>query len=104
MSDTMAKINRNIIGATVLVSLLLFVLLGTIIFTLAGIRSELMKQTAAVTADDRWEYDVIGIKDDEWTTKATALGEAGWEIVTARRASDSNDVFGYECIVRRKKS
>ena len=51
----------------------------------------------------RWEYDVVSIGDAEWHSKAQDLGSAGWEIVTARRASDSDGNFAYECIVKRPR-
>lgn len=49
----------------------------------------------------RWEYEVFVIGDAEWGTRALAIGESGWEIVTARRASDSSDNVAYECIAKR---
>lgn len=49
----------------------------------------------------RWEYDVVSIPDGAWNTKAQQLGNDGWEIVSARRASDAEDNFAYECIVKR---
>ena len=50
-----------------------------------------------------WEYDVVTIGDSEWDSVADKVGSQGWEIVSARRASDSNDNFAYECIVKRRK-
>ena len=52
----------------------------------------------------KWEYKVEAIPDLEWSTKANRLGKAGWEIVTARRAtsgSSYNTKVAYECIFKR---
>lgn len=50
-----------------------------------------------------WEYDVVTIGDDEWDSAADKVGSQGWEIVSARRASDARNNFAYECIVKRRK-
>lgn len=55
-----------------------------------------------LNADVTYEYDVIAIPDAEWDSKGKALGAAGWEIITARRASGADDTFAYECIVKRR--
>jgi len=49
------------------------------------------------------EYAIDSIPDLEWDTKAKELGAAGWDIITCRRASDSDNKFSYECIMKRPK-
>jgi len=50
----------------------------------------------------KYDYMVESIPDLEWGTKAQELGQEGWEMVFARRASDGNDNMLYECIFQRQ--
>jgi len=50
----------------------------------------------------KYDYMVESIPDMEWATKGQALGQEGWEMVFARRASDGNDNMLYECIFQRQ--
>ena len=68
-------------------------------FCLAGI---LLLQVAGFVHQPRWEYEVVNIGDAEWDSRAKVLGLAGWDIVTARRASGADGVVSYECIVKRR--
>lgn len=54
----------------------------------------------------KWEYNVRSVPDPAFVDTMNALGSAGWEMVSARRASDggTRPVFSYEVILRRRKS
>lgn len=55
----------------------------------------------------RWQYQVLAIPDEAFAATMEALGRDGWELVTARRASDgdrSSPVFSYEVILKRRLS
>jgi hypothetical protein len=68
----------------------------------------------SVTPRPSWEYRVVSFDDDAWDKPAqfgtdskilarpNDFGLEGWEIVSARRASDSLGAK-YECIVKRRK-
>jgi hypothetical protein len=85
--------------------------LGGVQEELSGIRAGTESTAARVTEigaktpgfPAKWEYDVVSIGDLEWDSKGLELGSEGWEILTARRASDSSNNFSYECIVKRPK-
>ena len=49
-----------------------------------------------------YEYAIESIPDLEWGTKAQELGKQGWELVFARRATDSDNNYMYECIFKRQ--
>ncbi len=51
---------------------------------------------------ERWEYMVTALPDPSFEKDSKTLGDAGWEIVTARRASNANDEFSYEVIAKRR--
>jgi hypothetical protein len=56
----------------------------------------------------KWEYKILPIADEIFTTQMQQLGDEGWEIVTARRAStgpenSSKPIFAYEIIFKRPK-
>ena len=56
----------------------------------------------------RWEYKIQSIADEQFTTELNKLGDDGWEMVFARRASSEvSDIakekpkFSYEMIFKR---
>lgn len=53
----------------------------------------------------QWEYRLENIRDSEFTLTMTNLGNDGWELVSARRASESltEASFGYEIIYKRRR-
>ncbi len=51
----------------------------------------------------KWEYLTEFSQDVFFETTVDRHGDNGWELVFARRASDSSDKFGYECIFKRPK-
>jgi hypothetical protein len=58
----------------------------------------------AKPAERSWEYQIVAIPDSLFDTKLNELGKDGWEIVSARRASDGSTyapTFSYELILKR---
>lgn len=51
----------------------------------------------------RWEYMLESPSDYSFTKTMNNYGEQGWELVSARRASDSSSSMSYECIFKRPK-
>jgi hypothetical protein len=51
-----------------------------------------------------WEYSIESVPDVLFVETMDKLGVEGWELVSARRAKDSeSDNFSYECIFKRQK-
>lgn len=50
----------------------------------------------------RYEYTITTISDATYAVELRELGRQGWEIVSARRASDSTGAFAYEVIAMRR--
>ena len=51
-----------------------------------------------------WEYHIEAVPDLSFNTRMNQLGQEGWELVTARRASDGdtdNPTMSYEMIFKR---
>lgn len=54
----------------------------------------------------KWEYSIEAIPDASFVKTLNSRGAEGWEIVSARRASDGatyNPTFSYEVILKRQK-
>jgi len=51
----------------------------------------------------KWEYKLESPSDYSFTKTMNIYGEEGWELVSARRASDSSSSMSYECIFKRPK-
>lgn len=55
----------------------------------------------------KWDYKIGSVPDLEFGTQMTTLGEEGWELVFARRASNGESgermSMSYECIFKRPK-
>lgn len=90
-------------------------IIGTInlvvVFALTGLVAKVaLDDTPTAVADPvkvnvqpmKYDYMVASIPDLEWGTKAQELGQEGWEMVFARRASDGADNMLYECIFQRQ--
>jgi len=66
----------------------------------------LIKPAAHTQALTQWEYKIVAIPDAVFEVAMNKLGEDGWELVFARRASDGSSYspqFSYEVIVKRPK-
>lgn len=74
---------------------------------LLALQSSLAVYTIAVgskPAERSWEYQIVAIPDPIFDTKMNELGKEGWELVSARRASDGSTYsprFSYELILKR---
>ena len=56
---------------------------------------------------EQWQYTIAAPKDEELKTALDKLGAAGWELVSARRASDGdsrNPKMSYEMIFKKRGS
>ncbi len=56
---------------------------------------------------ERWEYQLVSPSDFSLTDELDRLGKEGWEVVSARRASDGSSdspSFSYELILKRRRS
>ena len=51
----------------------------------------------------RWEYLIVSPSDTSFETTMDKYGEAGWELVSARRATDSAGSSCYEVILKRPR-
>lgn len=51
----------------------------------------------------KWEYRIASPSDDAFETEIQKLGDEGWELVTARRATSASDSPTYEMIFKRQK-
>ena len=91
----------------IIISLLTFLCIVTSIQT-AGVYkaySQISSGSGAstVSARQEWEYDVIAIDDLKWDTDGKLMGLQGWEVVSARRASDGAGTMSYEMLIKRPK-
>jgi hypothetical protein len=77
------------------VILLLLVVIALLSFDLFGSR---------IGAVPKWEYRIESPSDSAFDTEMEKLGEEGWELVFARRATTSTGVTAsYEMIFRRQR-
>lgn len=51
----------------------------------------------------QWEYRIESPSDTSFSTMMDQYGREGWELVSARRASDGSGTMSYECIFKRPK-
>ncbi|MFM6203859.1 hypothetical protein, partial [Planktothrix sp.] len=90
---------------------LLLIMLGTLMFTLlyqlprslASLDRGLVSLEQSLTQPPQYEYKVVSPDDIGFDESMTQYGSSGWQAVTCRRAKDSLDSIGYECIMIRKK-
>lgn len=79
---------------------LTFVLIGLVAAILV---IQLLSIQLNMPASAQWEYKIVSPKDSVIIEELDDLGERGWEVVTARRASGYNDSYSYEMILKRAK-
>jgi hypothetical protein len=94
-----ASVNpQNILANLNAQGLLIPVLLAGILgVQLLSIMVTAMSQPGTV----EWEYMIEGVPDRFFTEEMDDFGADGWELVTARRARNSDGVYSYECIFKR---
>lgn len=86
-----------------LVPILLIVILAVLI------ASALMPVIGRSVSRPSWEYTVVFLEDLEFESGLTALGNGGWNLTFARRATSGepgvadDKSWGYECILKRPK-
>lgn len=56
---------------------------------------------SAIRPTPKWEYRIETPSDYSFSNSMNRYGKDGWELVSARRATDALNVAGYECIFRR---
>jgi hypothetical protein len=96
--------------ALILIPLLL-IILGTLMFTLlyqlprslASLDRGLVSLEGSLTKPPEYEYKVVSPNDIGFDEAMTRYGSSGWQAVTCRRAKDSLDSIGYECVMIREK-
>ena len=91
---------QNNSGRTnLLLSLIMLILLASVAMPYLNTTEE--APTLEVQA---YEYTIQTINDLSWDSDMKALGDAGWELVFARRARNPVlDTYGYESIFKREK-
>ena len=86
-----------------LISLLL-IILGTLMFALLHqLPKSLASLERSLTKPPEYDYKVVSPNDISFDESMTRYGSSGWQAVTCRRAKDSLDSIGYECILIREK-
>ena len=60
-------------------------------------------QRPTTLAAQQWEYRIESVPDLGWDAGMSKLGDEGWELVFARRASGSDEKMSYEMIFKRAK-
>ncbi|MBE9144086.1 hypothetical protein [Planktothrix mougeotii] len=96
--------------ALILISLLL-IILATLMFallhqfpkSLASLDRGLASLEQSLNQPPEYEYQVVSPNDIGFEEAMTRYGSSGWQAVTCRRAKDSLDIIGYECIMIRQK-
>lgn len=80
--------------------MILWVLVGMFALQLWGTFGQVPKVMPTT-----WEYKITAVPDGNFSEEMNKLGKEGWELVTARRASDGltgNPTFSYEMILKRQ--
>jgi len=65
--------------------------------------AQLFGWTGTKSSTTSWEYWVESPKDELLHERFVALGREGWELVFARRATDSGTTALYEMIFKRPR-
>ena len=81
----------------------MILLVGTVIALLLASQFLGVSETATKAARTQWEYQIVTPYDELLESKLSTLGDAGWELVNARRATSEYGSPKYEMIFRRPK-
>ena len=82
----------------------ILVVLGAALCTAAFVA--VFAKTPTTQTFQKWEYRIEDVPDASFDTAMQKIGEEGWEVVFARRASDGSTYspkFSYEVILKRPK-
>ena len=63
-----------------------------------------LASTPTTFAPTKWDYQIVAPSDATLDLKLKSLGNKGWEVASARRATSSFGGASYELILRRPKS
>lgn len=81
------------------------VILGFLLVLTTGVAAVFGFRTSEAIAAPKWEYSITSFPDSALQTEIDKMGDGGWEMVFARRASDGNTVhatMSYEMIFKRR--
>lgn len=84
-------------GKNSLTAILLFLILLALVF------QPWVEQLVRPPMATDWEYKLVSPDDGKFVRELNDLGEKGWELVFARRATSYLGGVSYECIFKRRK-
>lgn len=79
------------------------VTLSALLAIIVAINALPLFKAGPIGAKPSFEYRVDAVPDLQFDERMSALGDDGWELVFARRASDSGSTMMYEVILKRAK-
>jgi hypothetical protein len=72
-------------------------------FNIIKNKSIISQTSKTIISQIRYEYIADFSTDDSLESMMEKYGNDSWELIFARRATDSNEKWGYECIFKRIK-
>ena len=69
---------------------------------LVGAEGLKLTKTSDALYQSVYDYNIVYVRDSSFEADMRAMGNEGWEIVSARRAG-SEDQWGYECIIKKTR-
>ena len=95
-----SKVPTAILALNLVVLLVLAGLVGKTV--LDDSPTEVASPVEVSVQPTQYEFMVLSVPDLEWGTKAQELGQEGWYLAFARRASNGEGDYAYECIFQRQ--